>query len=97
MSHNNPAESLDKIVTVRYSTYMETNTPKRFQYRPHQYEDLVYSDEWDVLVAGESIGTVVRTGETEGYYGAWKAGRELFSTRREASVAVWKKSAERQA
>ena len=76
---------------------METQTPKRFQYRPHQYDGHAFSDEWDVLVAGESIGTVVRTGETEGYYGAWKAGRELFSTRRQASVALWKKSAERQA
>ena len=76
---------------------METKAPKRFQYRSHQYDGHVFSDEWDVLVAGESIGTVARGGETEGYYGAGKAGRELFSTRREASVALWKKSAERQA
>jgi hypothetical protein len=76
---------------------METKAPKRFQYRPHQYDGHAFSNEWDVLIAGESIGTVVQTGETEGYYGAWKAGRELFSTRREASVALWKKSAERQA
>ena len=68
---------------------METKTPKRFQYRPHQYEGLVYSNEWDVLVAGQYIGTVVRTGETEGYYGAWKAGRQYFANRRQASLFCW--------
>jgi len=46
MSHKNLAESLDRIATVRYSTYMETKAPKRFQYRPHQYEGHVYSSEW---------------------------------------------------
>lgn len=97
MSHKNLEESLDKIATIRYSIHMETKAPKRFQYRPHQYDGLVYSDQWDVFVAGELIGTVTQTGETEGYYGAWKAGRELFSTRREASVAAWKRLAERQA
>jgi hypothetical protein len=60
--------------------------PARFTYRPVVIEDVEWDGEFVVLAGGVEIGTIRRhPGTSEGYWGAWGAGRERFETRRQAA------------
>ena len=71
--------------------------PARFRYSPSTWspdidsQENVIDNEYVVHVGKDPIGTIKRLPDTtEGFYGAWKGGGQYHSTRRAASMHVWK-------